>query len=78
MVSPGEAPQGPQGPRQDGKTHCPLCIMAFFVAFAAPMATPQFHFVGRSQSLDVYASPLSHRVAAYLPESRAPPILLQG
>jgi hypothetical protein len=75
IVSPGEVPQGPDGPRRDGKTHCPLCIMAFHASFAAPIAEPVFHFVGRSVSLATYEAPLTHRVAAYLPESRAPPSL---
>jgi hypothetical protein len=73
QVSPDEMPQGPEGPRGDGKTHCPLCIMAFHAAFAAPMAEPVFHFVGRSVTLETYEARLTHRVAAHLPESRAPP-----
>jgi hypothetical protein len=73
MVAPNEAPQGPEGPRRDGKTHCPLCIMAFYASFAAPVAEPVFHFVGRSESIETYCAPTAHRVAAYLPESRAPP-----
>jgi hypothetical protein len=77
MVAPDEAPtHSPQAPRSDGKTHCPLCIMAFYASFATPIAEPQFHFIGRSVAFDVYAAPLRHRVAAYLPESRAPPALL--
>ena len=73
QVSPDEMPQGPEGPRGDGRTHCPLCIMAFHASFATPMAEPAFHFVGRSVSLETYDAPLTHRVAAHLPESRAPP-----
>src|SRR5947208_6650531 len=72
MVSPEQAPAAPDVPGSGGKTHCPLCIMAFLVAFGTPVAEPEFHFVGRSVTLDVYSAPLLHSVAAYLPESRAP------
>lgn len=67
QVAPGEMPS------QEGKIHCPLCIMAFYVAFDAPIAEPQFHLLGRAIALDVYSAPLTHRVAIHLPESRAPP-----
>ena len=77
MVSPDVAPRAPGGPASDGKTHCPLCIMAFFVAFTAAIPEPQFHLLGASRSTDAYCAPLRHRTGAYLPESRAPPSLPQ-
>ena len=67
-----------QAPTQDRKIHCPLCVMAFYGAFEAPVIEPEFHRVGRAVSLDTYFAPLTHRVAIHLPESRAPPASLKG
>ena len=78
QVAPGDMPHRPDGVPEKGKTHCPLCIMAFYASFAAPVAEPQFHFVGLVETRDAYFAPLRHRVASYIPESRAPPAPLNG
>jgi hypothetical protein len=78
QVAPGEMPQQPEAPGQKGKVHCPLCVMAFYGAFDAPVAEPEFHLVGRAIALDASFATHAHRVAIHLPESRAPPVSLKG
>ena len=72
QVNPNEMPA------QNGKIHCPLCVMAFYAAFDAPITEPEFHVVGLVVVGDIYSAPLRHRVAIHLPESRAPPVSLKG
>jgi hypothetical protein len=78
QVAPDAMPQRQDGVPEKGKTHCPLCIMAFYASFEAPIVEPQFHVIGRAVTTDTYSAPLTHRVAAHLPESRAPPVCLKG
>lgn len=77
MVDPGDAPpaQQPAAPHDEGgRTHCPLCIMAFFVAFhRAPEPAP-FTFSTGFVSLATYCAPLPHGLEVRLPESRGPPV----
>lgn len=68
QVSPAQAPA------QEGKQHCPLCIMAFFGAFSPPPSVPPLEFSVGSVSLDAYCSPLTADVAVHLPQGRAPPL----
>ena len=72
QVDPNEAPA------QEGKIHCPLCVMAFYVAFDAPITEPEFHLVGHAIALDAPFATHAHRVAIHLPESRAPPVSLKA
>jgi hypothetical protein len=42
MVAPDAVPRPMESaPAQDGKVHCPLCIMAFYAAHAEPPAVPE-------------------------------------
>ena len=69
----GEAPANPAAPGERGKTHCPLCIMAFHVAFAATPPTPRFVFHTVVVTRDRHDAPLFSRFESPLPPSRAPP-----
>ncbi|SRR5258706_1022474 len=73
QVAPGEMPQGPTGPARDGKTHCPLCIMAFFAAFAATPLPPTFEFSTLSVRVETHGSPFLSAFEFRLPPSHAPP-----
>jgi hypothetical protein len=73
MVAPDSVPQKPGGGPQDGKVHCPLCIMAFFVAFAEPPPAPQFQFSSLAIRADARPSPFLRSFEHRLPPSRAPP-----
>ena len=75
-VAMDEAPTRPAMPGERGKTHCPLCIMAFYGS-ASPslvIAPPQYstHFV----ILAAYEAPRPAQHAPLLPQSRAPPFLI--
>jgi hypothetical protein len=72
MVAPDSVRQPGEAP-QDGKTHCPLCIMAFFVAFAEPPPAPQFQFSSLAIRIEPRASPFLRTFESRLPPSRAPP-----
>jgi hypothetical protein len=77
MVMADDTPQAPEAPGapapKHGGTHCPLCIMAFYVAFQAPIEAPPFTYSTGFVSLDTYCSPLPFGIEVALPESRAPP-----
>ena len=70
-VSPDQAPLQPG---QRGKTHCPLCIMGFYVAFAAAPPAPTFTFSTVVETSDRHGAPLLSRFESPLPPSRAPPL----
>lgn len=74
-VSPDEAPTQSSTPGS-GKTHCPLCIMAFYVAFVATPPVPPFLFSTVVVTADRDHEPLLSRFESRLPPSRAPPSLL--
>ena len=73
-VALGEAPTKSTVPGERGKTHCPLCIMAFYVAFAAAVPVPQFVFSTVVVARDRHDAPLFSRFESPLPPSRAPPL----
>ena len=80
MVMPDDMAPGPEAPdasgtpaRKHGGTHCPLCIMAFYVAFQAPIVAAPFTFSTGFVTLGTYCSPLPFGIEVALPESRAPP-----
>jgi hypothetical protein len=64
----------PSAPPQDGgKVHCPLCIMAFYGAFAPAPKPPPALFGVATAVTDTHCAPLTADVAIQLPQSRAPP-----
>ncbi len=67
------APDVPVQPAREGKTHCPLCIMAFYGSAAAPIAMPPLQFSTLSVTLAPYEAPRPGEHAFLLPQSRAPP-----
>jgi hypothetical protein len=79
QVDPSEMPRAPSqkdAPPEKGKTHCPLCIMAFYAAFDAPVAEPSSTSSGapsRSMSIprrSATASRSTFPKAARLPPDR--------
>ena len=73
QVSPDmPAPVDPATPKET-KQHCPLCVMAFLVAFQAPAKVPSPHHLADGVGLDAYWAPLPAGVEVQLPQSRAPP-----
>jgi len=72
QVAPGEMPMKTGAP-QDGKQHCPLCVMAFFGAFEAPPSAPASpYFVLSARCADACGA-LPSTAPRYAPPSRAPP-----
>ena len=65
-----------EAPTQQGKQHCPLCIMAFYAALPPTLHAPAFFFAGCSVELETYCAPRPPGVRIHLPQSRAPPLLL--
>ena len=76
MVAPDAMPQSPDGPRPDGSTHCPLCIMAFYGAHAALPEAPQPPVTIVRLALAVERAPLLSSFESPVPPSRAPPLSL--
>ncbi len=78
MVDPAqEAPQHVPGAPGDerGGTHCPLCIMAFYVVFHPTPEPPPFTFSTGFVTLDVHCAAMPFGLEVQLPESRGPPAL---
>ena len=75
MVAPGEAPVKPDRPASgSGKTHCPLCIMAFYGTAATKLVVPPFQFSTLSERLrQPHCAKPPHQFRLALPQSRAPP-----
>ena len=67
---PGEAPAR--------KTHCPLCVMVFFAAFAPDAVVPPHELHAAERAVVSRAPQLRHRLAVALPQGRAPPISLRA
>jgi hypothetical protein len=76
QVPMGEMPNQPGAPEGTVKVHCPLCIVAFYGGFTAPLLAPSFLFSSSSVALDAYCAPLPSGTEVRLPQSRAPPSLL--
>jgi hypothetical protein len=71
MVAMGEMPMKQGG---GGKTHCPLCIMAFYGSAPPPLAIPPLQFSTHFVTLPVYEAPRPQGLQVPLPPSRAPPL----
>jgi hypothetical protein len=69
-------PEGPGDPALPAKSHCPLCVLVFFAAFAPEVAPPPYVAVVLRHVDPVRAAPLARRFVVVLPGSRAPPLLL--
>jgi len=78
MVDPAQAPaqDAPTAPGHEGSgTHCPLCIMAFYVAFHATPEAPPFTFSTAFVTLPTHCAAMPFGIEVQLPGSRAPPFL---
>jgi hypothetical protein len=76
QVSPDiPAPADPRSPKE-AKQHCPLCVMAFFVAFQAPPLVAAPAPLERAGRVLAYFAPAPDGIAVHLPQSRAPPAFL--
>ena len=73
-VAPGMAPDEPGTPGETGKTHCPLCIMAFYGAFAAAPHAPAFVLAASIAQPEAHGTPRLSRFEPGIPLGRAPPL----
>jgi hypothetical protein len=76
MVDPAQAPapDEPKAPGDNGaRTHCPLCIMAFYGAFHATPEPPPYTYSTGFVTLEAHCAPRPWGIEVRLPESRAPP-----
>jgi hypothetical protein len=73
QVSPDMAPPVDPAAPKESKQHCPLCVMAFLVAFQAPAMVPAPAELPGGLARDAYWAPLPAGIAVQLPPSRAPP-----
>jgi hypothetical protein len=76
MVDPADTlpHDGPAAPGDEGgRTHCPLCIMAFFVAFHRAPEPPPFTFSTGFVTLETHCAAKPCGLEVRLPQSRAPP-----
>jgi len=73
-VGLGEAPQQPSQPGK-AKIHCPLCIMALYVAFNATPSAPPFVYAGYVVARFAHDTAATHSFRSLLPPSRAPPLI---
>jgi MFS family permease len=64
--SPGEG-NAPQ-------SHCPLCVLVFFAAFAPSVAAPPYVAIAMIVERDRAPAPFERRFTVVLPGSRAPPV----
>jgi hypothetical protein len=78
MVDPADAaPQdshaGAPMPGEGTHTHCPLCIMAFYVVFHATPEPPPVTFSTAFVTFDTHCAAMPFGLEVQLPESRGPP-----
>ena len=64
-----DSPGGDKAPQ----SHCPLCVLVFFAAFAPALAPPPYVAVAMTVVREPDPAPLARRFAVVLPGSRAPP-----
>ena len=73
-VAPGEVARPANGaPAREGQVHCPLCIMAFYGAHAAPAQLPDAPFTRLRLAREVERAPHLPSFQSPVPPSRAPP-----
>jgi len=68
------APDAPMQPGREGKTHCPLCIMAFYGSAPPTLAVAPLQFSTHFVTLPTYEAPRPADLEVPLPPSRAPPL----
>jgi len=67
-------PGMPSAPRDDrGRTHCPLCIMAFFAALPPALHIPQADYYTYAVVRDRHCAPMPYGLEVRIPPGRAPP-----
>ena len=71
MLGMPEMPSAPQDDR--GRTHCPLCIMAFFAALSPALHVPQADYYTRAVAHDPHCAPMPYGLEVRIPPGRAPP-----
>jgi hypothetical protein len=69
-------PGMPGEPLAPAKSHCPLCVLVFFAAFAPELAAPPYVALVLRHVEPVVSVPSVRRFVVVLPGSRAPPALL--
>ena len=69
-------PEMPGEPAAPAKSHCPLCVLVFFAAFAPELAPPPYVALVLRHVEPVVSAPSVRRFVVVLPGSRAPPVLL--
>jgi hypothetical protein len=73
MVMP-DMPDMPAAPHDDrGRTHCPLCIMAFFAALPPALHIPKSDYYTHAVRLDRHCAPMPYGLEVRIPPGRAPP-----
>jgi hypothetical protein len=76
MVMPDmpDMPEMPAAPQDDrGRTHCPLCIMAFFAALPPALHVPQADYYTCAVARDRHCAPMPYGLEVRIPPGRAPP-----
>ncbi len=64
----------PAAPQDDrGRTHCPLCIMAFFAALPPALHVPQADYYTHAVARDSHCAPMPYGLEVRIPPGRAPP-----
>ena len=58
------------------KSHCPLCVLVFFAAFAPEVAAPPYVALAIREAPAPLPAPFHRRLAVVIPGSRAPPSFL--
>ena len=76
MVMPDmpDMPDMPKAPQDDrGRTHCPLCIMAFFAALPPALHIPQSDYYTHAVARDRHCAPMPYGLEVRTPPGRGPP-----
>src|SRR5215472_6998145 len=67
-------PEMPAAPQDDrGRTHCPLCIMAFFAALPPALHVPHSDYYTHVVARDRHCAPMPYGLEVRIPPGRAPP-----
>jgi hypothetical protein len=73
---PGMPVTSPTAPQDDrGRTHCPLCIMAFFAAVPPALHVPRCDYYTHAVQRDRHCAPMPYGLEVRIPPGRAPPAI---